>query len=334
MKFLITGGTGFIGARVLMRLLERGVPVIAADAHRNPAWLRQLAQFHDRESGGTRLQEALDKTEFPTLDVSDETAVRSLFDAHPDITHVIHLAYLFNTDILADQRRAAAVNIMGSIHLMEAAAETGVHRVVFASSETVYGPSQAFYGNHPVREDEYCAPHDQFYLYGMMKLLNELTAREYLQAGRLDVACIRPPVVFGDGRERGAVLWAGEFASNPALGKSVRLPFSRHSTESWIYVDDCAEQFVRLALKAENLSHLVYNSGGYSHSAEEIMLLVKAWAPDAEYDFDESIPRTPLVDITDGSRLEQEIDFTPRATREALKLHMNEARVHAGLSLI
>lgn len=329
-KFLVTGGSGFIGARVLLGLLERGIPVVATDLQPNMPWVRQLAQYRDRESGGQDLQDALENAEILRLDVSDETAVRGVFEAHPDLTHVIHLAYLFNTDILADQRRAAAVNIMGSIYLQEAAAESDIRRMVFASSETVYGPSQSAYGDHPVHEEEYCAPHDHHYLYGMMKLLNERTAAEYVKAGRLDAACIRPPVVFGDGRERGAVLWAGAFASNPAVGKPVGLPFAGQSRESWIYVDDCAEQFIRLALKPEALSHLSYNSGGFSHTAEEIMRMVADWIPDAAYDFNESVPRTPLVDDTDGTRLEQEIDFTLRPMKEALHRHINEARFRAG----
>jgi UDP-glucose 4-epimerase len=332
MKVLITGSTGFIGARVLLNLLERGIPAIAADANLNTEWVRLLARFRDNESGGNRLQDSVEKTEFICLDISDDASVQRLFEANPDITHVIHLAYLFNTDIIADQRRAAAVNIMGTVHLLEAAADLGVRRMVFAGSETVYGPSQDTYGDHPVREDEYCAPQDHAYLYGMMKLLNERTAHEYLKAQRLDVACIRPPVVFGDGRDRGAVLWAGQFASNPAIGTFVQLPFSRSSKESWIYVDDCAEQFVSLTLKPEKLSHLSYNSGGFCHTAEEMMTMVEEWIPGAQYAFDENIPRTSLVDDTDGSRLEAEIDFKPRPVREALKRHIEEARFRAGLA--
>ena len=316
---------------MLLGLLERGIPVVATDLQPNMPWVRQLAQYRDRESGGQDLQDALENAEILRLDVSDETAVRGVFEAHPDLTHVIHLAYLFNTDILADQRRAAAVNIMGSIYLQEAAAESDIRRMVFASSETVYGPSQSAYGDHPVHEEEDCAPHDHHYLYGMMKLLNERTAAEYVKE-RSQFG--KPLAAFQNTQfklaEMLAVLWAGAFASNPAVGKPVGLPFAGQSRESWIYVDDCAEQFIRLALKPEALSHLSYNSGGFSHTAEEIMRMVADWIPDAAYDFNESVPRTPLVDDTDGTRLEQEIDFTLRPMKEALHRHINEARFRAG----
>jgi nucleoside-diphosphate-sugar epimerase len=167
----------------------------------------------------------------------------------------------------------------------------------------------------------------------MMKLLVERTGLEYRKAGTLDIACTRPPVVFGDGRDRGAVLWAGRFASYPAVGKKAELPFSAGSKESWIYVDDCAEQFIRLALKAEPLSHFAYNTGGFSHSAREMMEMVREIVPDTRVEYDESVPRSLLVDDTDGTRIQGEIGFTLRPMREALRLHIEEARFRAGLEI-
>ena len=334
MKVLVTGGTGFIGARVTLNLLNRGVPVVVADSVLNMPWIGQLAEFYDAQHSDASVAENLKDAEFVEFDVADPTSVDALFSSHPGITHVIHLAFMFNNDILSDIRRGASVNIVGTANLLEASVNQGIRRLVFASSETVYGPSQEHYGNHAVKEDEYCAPHDHAYLYGVMKILNERIAAEYVNAGRLDVACARPPVVFGDGRDRGAVMWAGQFASLPAVGKKARLPFSRSSRESWIYVDDCAEQFVRLTLKPGPLSHQVYNSGGASLSAGEMMEMVRQWLPDTEVEFDESVPRTPLVDDTNGTRLAKEIGFEPRPVLDALKLHINEARFRAGLKPI
>jgi nucleoside-diphosphate-sugar epimerase len=136
---------------------------------------------------------------------------------------------------------------------------------------------------------------------------------------------MRPPIVYGDGRMRGSVLWACEFASNPALGKKIKLPFSKDSRDCWIYVDDAAEQFVRLALKSK-LNHFAYNNGGHSVTAEELMQTVKSIVPDAEYEFDESVSRTLLVDRCDSSRLEQEIDFIPRSLAEGVRTQIEEAR--------
>ena len=135
------------------------------------------------------------------------------------------------------------------VNLFEAAVSQRLERLVFTSSETVYGASQRVYGDRPVRESDFCAPADHFFTYGVMKILNEFMAQKYVQKHGISMACARPPVVFGHGRKRGAVLWAEQFFSLPAIGKPVFLPFSAGNRDCWVYVEDCAEQLVRLALK-------------------------------------------------------------------------------------
>ena len=95
-----------------------------------------------------------------------------------------------------------------------------------------------------------------------MKLLNEHMGRRYVQRYGASIVCTRPPVVFGHGRKRSAVMWAEHFASKPAVGEPVTLPFGAQTRDTWIYKDDCAEQLVRLALKPK-LAHFVYNNGGH-----------------------------------------------------------------------
>jgi nucleoside-diphosphate-sugar epimerase len=111
--------------------------------------------------------------------------------------------------------------------------------------------------------------------------------------------------------KRGSLLWAETFVSLPAIGEPVSLPFSTEARDCWVYVDDCAEQLARLALKPK-LAHFAYNSTGCSVSAREFADGVRHWLPEAEISFDESKPSTPLVDDLDGRRLIQEIDFAPR----------------------
>ena len=84
MKFLVTGGTGFIGACVVQNLLARGIPVVIGEAKPD-------------ESVAARLKGA----ELMPMDVSDERAVAAVFQKHPDITHCIHLAYLMSAEVEA-----------------------------------------------------------------------------------------------------------------------------------------------------------------------------------------------------------------------------------------
>ncbi|HLW93638.1 MAG TPA: NAD(P)-dependent oxidoreductase [Roseiarcus sp.] len=313
MKFLVTGGTGFIGAAVVRNLLDRGVATVVGDANLNP------------EIAATFKGAGVEK-----MDVADQRAVEAVFDRHGDITHCIHLAYLMSAEVEANPVLGVNVNVLGMVNMFEAAVRRRLARLIFASSETVYGASQARYGERPVVEDDFCAPADHFFTYGVMKLLDEFMAQKYIAKYGVSLACVRPPVVFGHGRKRGSVLWAEDFASRPAKGETAHLPFSRHSRETWIYKDDCGEQLVLLALKPK-LDHFAYNNGGACASGEDIAAAVKHWLPDARIEFDETKPRTPLIDWEDGQRLEREIGFAPRSLSEGVRAHINEARREAGL---
>jgi nucleoside-diphosphate-sugar epimerase len=313
MKFLVTGGTGFIGARVVRNLLDRGIPVVLGEL--NPD-ARVAAKLHGAE--------------LAALDVADANSVQAVFQKHRDLTHAIHLAYLMSAEVEANPPLGASVNVLGMINLFEAAARHKLARLVFTSSETVYGGSQKPYGDRDVTEDDFCAPSDYHFTYGLMKVLNEYMAQKYVKQHGVSIVCTRPPVVFGHGRKRGSVSWAEDFASLPALGKPVTLPFPAHTRDCWLYVDDCAEQLVRLALKP-HLAHFAYNNGGESVTAAELAGFVRHWLPDAQIAFDETKPTTPLIDRMDGRRLQKEIEFPPRPLVDGVRAHINEARAAAGL---
>jgi len=313
MKFLVTGGTGFIGWRVVQNLLGKKIPVVVAE------------HSVDRE-----VLARLPGAELCELDVSDDAQVRGVFDKHGDITHCIHLAYLMSAEVEANPQLGIQVNQLGMVNMFEAAAREKLDRLVFTSSETFYGASQSPYGDRPVTEDDYCGLQHHFFTYGVMKMLNEFMAQKCVQKHGVSIVAARPPVVFGHGRKRGSVLWAEAFASGPALGQPVTLPFASTSRDTWVYVDDCAEQLVRLALKP-GLEHSAYNNGGDCVSAAQLADLVRRWIPEAQFQFDESKPTTPLIDWQDGTRLIKEIGFTPRPLVEGIRSHINEARLAAGL---
>jgi len=312
-KFLVTGGTGFIGASVVRNLRGRGIPVVVGD----------IAVDAD-------VAQRLDGAEFVDLDVGDRQSVEAVFASQPDMTHCIQLAYLMSAEVESDPPLGARVDVLGMTHMFDAAARHRLQRLVFTSSETVYGASQEPYGDRPVVEDDFCSPGGHHFTYGVMKLLNEFMARKYVEKSGVSIACTRPAIVFGHGRKRGSVLWAGEFASNPAVGTPVRLPFSSRARDTWIYKDDCAEQLVRLAL-APKLEHFAYNNGGECVSGAELADAVRHWLPDAQIEFDESVPSTPLIDWQGGERLERELGFRPRPLLEGVRAHINEARLAGGL---
>jgi len=320
-KFLVTGGLGFIGQSVIRNLLERGIPSVAADRSADPEALATLRTVAART--GATFDSVL-------IDVSDFRDVLAVFHKHPDITHTIHLAYVMGPLVDENTSLSTRVNILGMTHMFEAAVYHKLRRLLFTSSETVAGPSQHAYGDRPVTEDDFCNPASHAFTYAVMKLLNEHMGRRYVERHQANIACTRPPVVFGHGRKRSAVMWAEHFASKPAIGEPVTLPFSAQTRDTWIYKDDCAEQLVRLALKPR-LTHFVYNNGGHCVTAAQVATIVRKWLPEAQITFTDGAG-TPLIDHQDGTRLIREIDFVPRPLEEGVRAHINEARSTAGLS--
>src|SRR5579872_5633134 len=180
MKFLVTGGTGFIGASVARNLVGRGIATVVTDANLNLSVTAKLS--------GVAVE---------TMDVADARAIEAVFELHPDITHCVHLAYLMSAEVEANPALGVNVNVLGMVNMFEAAVRHRLARLVFASSETVYGASQARYGDRPVVEDDFCSPADHFFTYGVMKLLDEFMAQKFMtKHDDVSLACVRPPVVF------------------------------------------------------------------------------------------------------------------------------------------
>jgi nucleoside-diphosphate-sugar epimerase len=323
-KLLITGGTGFIGLCVARNLIARRIPCVVADQLLDPQVVARL----QREASGKSV--AIDAM---PMDVSDALSVDDAFAKHPDITHCIHLAYVVGPLVDENPLLSTRVNIVGTTYLFDVAVRQKLARLVFTSSEAVHGASQAPYGDRPVTEDDFCNPFTHTFTYAVMKLLNEHMGRRFVEKFGANIVCTRPPVVFGHGRKRSAVMWAEHFASKPAIGEPVTLPFPPETRDTWIYKDDCAEQLVRLALKPM-VSHFAYNNGGACISASELAKIVKKFIPDARIDFDSSKPGTPLIDHQDGTRLIREIEFVPRSIKEGVRAHVNEARAEAGLAAV
>jgi len=323
MRFLVTGGMGFIGQSVVRNLLARSIPVIAADQSADPGAVAAFGNLAG--SSGTSFDSA-------PMDVGDFRDVMNVFHKHPDITHAIHLAYVMGPLVDENTALSTRVNILGMTHMFEAAVHRKLNRLVFTSSETVHGPSQEPYGDRAVTEEDFCDPASHTFTYAVMKLLNEHMGRRYVERHGANIVCTRPPVVFGHGRKRSAVMWAEHFASKPAIGEPVTLPFGPETRDTWIYKDDCAEQLVRLALKPK-LAHFTYNNGGHSITAAELAAIVKKWVPGAQIDFSAGTG-TPLIDNQDGTRLIREIDFTPAPLEVGVRAHINEARSSAGLPAV
>ena len=317
MTILVTGGLGFIGSKVVLQLLKRNINVIAADI--------------DIEKNKNKLKKNINElflddtlVRFEKLDITNYEQIENIFKNN-NIDSVINLAYGIGGICEENPLLASKINIVGTTSIFEMIVKYKIRRLVFTSSETVYGAHQEFFGNRAVTENDYSGIDNHFYTYGVMKLLNEFMAEKYIKKHGCSIAYTRPSVVFGYGRQNTSINWAEDFAAKPAIGKPAHLPFSKQNKDNWIYVDDCAEQLVRLALK-ETLNFSCFNTGAETLDGYKLEETVKKIIPNAEINFDENINSTPLIDNQNDERIRKEIDFNPRSFEEGVKCLIEDVR--------
>ena len=325
MNFLVTGGTGFIGKRVVAKLLSKNIQVVATDINigNEQSEFEKYLNSKNVSTKGLELRE---------LDMSSKEDIKNVFNNYK-FTNIISCGYQMSNLIDSNPVKGSEVNIVGMTNLFQAVLDYKINRMVFPSSQSVYGTTSKLFNNQPVKEDDYCGLQHQLFTYAVMKLLNEFMAQKYMALHNISIACTRPSVVFGFGRKRSSLMWAEEFATNPAIGKSVHLPFPETNKDNYIYVEDCAEQFIELSLK-EKLNHFVYNTGSETVSGMELKKIILGLIPDAEVTFDENGKPTPFIDDQNDQRIREELPFVPKSLKEGIKAHMNEARIANNLKPI
>jgi UDP-glucose 4-epimerase len=129
-RYLITGGSGYIGGRLIDELSGRDETELIVDVDVKPP-RRQWP-----------------KTEFVKGDVRDGAAIKSLLERH-EIDAIVHLAFILNP--IRDEAMMYDVDVNGTQAVLQAASEAGTKQVLVTSSATAYG---AFPDNpKPIAED-------------------------------------------------------------------------------------------------------------------------------------------------------------------------------------
>ena len=308
MSVMVTGGTGFIGNRIIRKLVERGEDVVCFDlAPPRP----NLAPYMDR----VQLYRG-DITQLPHL--------LEAINAHR-VHKIIHMAALLPPDTEDRPHFAMQINIGGTNNVFEAARWTGIERVVYASSIAVYGVQDTF-GERPITEDDL---NDPINVYGMTKSVNDFSAKRYIDRYGLDLRGIRICTVFGHGRVTGMTgMIGGLMVSLPAIGQPVSMPFHQDEPSPMIHAEDAAEIFVRAAL-AETLEHRIYISGGSLATIKDMADTVRSFIPDAEITTGEQA--VPHVYLVDNSRMLADIGYEIAPLRRRVLDHINDARAEAGM---
>jgi len=242
MRYLITGAAGFLGAALANRLAQGDNLVYGLD---------------DLSAGDPK--KLVEDVKFSMGDVNDRSKLWTMLQ---DVDCVYHLAAKVSVpESVLYPREYNTVNVGGTVTLMEAMRDVGVHRVVFVSSGTVYGnqPEQ------PVRESAIPNPRSP---YAVSKLSAEYYVRTIGSLWGIETVCLRVFNAYGPGQRSPGV-------HTPVIPGFLRQAWENGTivihgdgkqTRDYIYVEDVVNALVAAA-DAPDISQMIFNIGSGSETS-------------------------------------------------------------------
>lgn len=222
-RLLVTGGAGFIGSHLVDRLLSM-----------NPARVVVVDDFNDFYDPAIKHAAIAEHLKHPAYrlvnaDIQNYEAIKPVF-ADEVFDAVIHLAARAGVRPSLDEPRLyEAVNVTGTVNLLDLAERNGIKRFIFGSSSSVYGPI----AKPPFTED---APLMPISPYAATKAAGEMFVHTYSYLYNITSVCLRFFTVYGP-RQR-PDLAIHKFARLIAAGRPIPV-FGDGSTErDYTYVDD------------------------------------------------------------------------------------------------
>jgi nucleoside-diphosphate-sugar epimerase len=322
MKVLVIGGSGLFGRKTVLHLLQDAEIscVVSMDVTPPKEWFMKSIEKYK------------DKFHFVRGDVSQLEDILNAMKLY-SIERVVNWAFLMGAAVEVNPRLSTKVNALGMCNAFEAARLLGASRVVYASSETVYGP-QDDYGDREVTEDDRLYPSHS---YALCKRFAEVLAGQYTELYGMSLTGVRPTIGYGHGGLSPAQHFS-DLPSLAAVGKPFSYAMDGTSLSSLVSADDLAE-FTRILIKAPSSPHPIYNVGGPPYSLRDVADVVRKYIPDAKIEFGDQPPPGGLglgglPWKVSAARAREDFGFSCMPLEAAVLIHINDARLEAGLEPI
>ena len=239
MRYLVTGGAGFIGSNVVEELVRRGHSVVVLD---------------DLSAGKeVNLAAVRDKIHVRLGSITDLAVIR---EACAGADYVIHLAARTSVPrSVKDPIESNQVNIDGTLNVLVAARDAKVRRFVYAASSAAYGETPAL----PKVESMPPAPISP---YGLTKYVGELYAQVFGRVYGLENACVRYFNVFGP-RQDPTSEYSGvlsRFMLAILEGQNPVIYGDGEQSRDFTYIENIVDETLR-ACETKDASGKVFNGG-------------------------------------------------------------------------
>ena len=240
-KILVTGSAGFIGFHLAKGLLESGFDVVGVD---------NLNDYYDPQLKLDRLENLnafvseknfQDSYQFTKLDISDQYALKDIFNQH-DFDIVVNLAAQAGVRYSLENPNASIVsNLVGYANILECCRHANIEHFIFASSSSVYGMN--------TKQPFSTSDNTDFpiSLYAATKKSNELLAHSYSHLFRLPCTGLRFFTVYGPyGRPDMAYY---SFTKAIHEGRSIDVFNHGNMKRDFTYIDDIVDGILKVVQK-------------------------------------------------------------------------------------
>lgn len=301
MRFLVTGGAGFIGSHIVQeiltqRLAEPTGPLNVLD-DLSTGKLSSLAPFGDR-------------VQLIRGDIRDRSA---LHKALSGVDTVIHLAAMTSVaGSIANPKECHEVNAQGTLELLRAAHQAGVTKLILASSAAVYGDNPVSPKNESLRPEP-MSP------YASSKLEGERHLKEFAELHGMQTVSLRFFNVFGPRQDPKSQYAAAipRFIHAALAGQAPRVFGDGEQTRDFIYAQDVARASL-LAARQSLPGGSVFNvATGRATSINQLLKhLGRILGKDLAPIYQAAAPGDIKHSLADVSRIERALGFKPSISIE------------------
>ncbi len=223
MKYLVTGGAGFIGSNLVDRLLNNGHDVVVVD---------NFNDYYDVNIKEKNVRSNLPNPHYVLyrVDIENKNEIAKIFTEHK-FDAVIHLAARAGVrPSLEKPMNYVKTNIIGTVNILECMRECGVKKLVFASSSSVYGNCSATEFSEDLKVTEPISP------YAATKSACEQLCYTWHHLYGINIVALRFFTVYGP-RQR-PDLAIHKFVQRIAAGKPIQMYGDGTTKRDYTYIDD------------------------------------------------------------------------------------------------
>ena len=285
MKYIVTGGCGFIGSNLVDKLINLG---------------HEVTIFDDLSSG--KVENINEKARFIEVDISSDDELSECIDWFDGVDTVFHTAAKARVQpSIIDPITFNKTNVDGTLTLLKMAVDSGVRRFVYSASSSAYGNTDIF----PTPESHSTNPLSP---YGAQKLMGEIYCKTFSQVYNIETVSLRYFNVYGERQllEGAYCLVMGIFVQQRLNNEPMTIRGDGEQRRDFTYVGDVVDANIKASQSDKVGNGEVINIGnGDNRSVNQIADMIGGNTINVEPVIE------PKETLADNSKARDLLDWKP-----------------------